>query len=64
MATWCIAEGAHQFMTGLLVGLCGLLGVAAMIGLTAVVVALVRIGRETGGAADGPHRGTIGDGRL
>jgi len=64
MATWCIAEGAQQFMTGLLVGLCGLLGVAAMIGLTAVVVALVRIGREPGGAVDGPHRGTIGDGRL
>jgi len=64
MATWCVMEGTRQFMVGLLIGLCGVLGVAAMIGLTAVVVSLVRIGREPGGAVDGPHRGTLSDGRL
>jgi hypothetical protein len=64
MSTWCIVEGTRQFMIWLLIGMCGLLSMAAMIGLIAVVVSLVRIERKTGGAVDGPHRGTIGDGRL
>jgi hypothetical protein len=65
MGTRLILEGVSQFFTWMVVGLCIVFGLAALVGLAYFLVAMARIGRETGGAKDGPHRGTIGDdGRL